>query len=527
MSETPQEHNFSLGHDDAKNNTHDEPQNSEQVPDEELHWKRAHPLSPLASSWFILAWIVWITGKELFESGFLESDTSLLESLRDFLTFITSTPKIFVPALLSVVIYYGVTYLGWFFTFFAVGEKFFHLKTGVLVKKNRKANINKIQSIDITSPFLARLFGLSEMTVDVADGDGSALSIKFLKHQHAQQLRSTLLQRITDVKQSQHAAPTREESEDSPTVVLSEEEKLQQFLQQENLPTPTAVEDSSEQELLRVPPKRLVASLLLDVKVLFQLLILFIFIVINLRELGGYSFSFSNITSIIILFGFASSLFNTFARRYNFRIADTPEGLKIRYGLFDTVTQSVPVSRIQGLQINQSVLWRSLNWYKVVINVAGYGIKDMMNDKKITEELVVLATGEELEKILDMVLPVHEERVTGRWLLYAHGTRGTEAGFRPRVAKLRWLRPLSYRRAGFTLTDKYFILRDGVLYYKLSIIPYQFIQSVDVRSSPLERHYGARTVNIWTIVGPISATNKNIHAEDAQRIVQTHRDVYR
>ena len=59
--------------------------------------------------------------------------------------------------------------------------------TGVVSRQSRRIRVDRLQGIDISQPFVARLFGLAELKMDVAGG-GREGSLAFLTLSEAQEL---------------------------------------------------------------------------------------------------------------------------------------------------------------------------------------------------------------------------------------------------------------------------------------------------------------------------------------------------
>jgi putative membrane protein len=71
--------------------------------------------------------------------------------------------------------------------------------------------------------------------------------------------------------------------------------------------------------------------------------------------------------------------------------------------------------------------------------------------------------------------------------------------------KRAWiLRPLSWRRNGFVLTDHVLIMRRGFIWRKLVVIPLARLQSFGIEQGPVDRALGVAEVHAHTITGRVS-----------------------
>ena len=57
---------------------------------------------------------------------------------------------------------------------------------------------------------------------------------------------------------------------------------------------------------------------------------------------------------------------------WDFRLARDAAALRVRQGLLETRSQTVPLHRVQGVRVTWPLLWRSVGWARARIDVAGY-----------------------------------------------------------------------------------------------------------------------------------------------------------
>ncbi len=118
---------------------------------------------------------------------------------------------------------------------------------------------------------------------------------------------------------------------------------------------------------------------------------------------------------------------------FNFTLAESPRGLRITRGLTNLTSQSVPVNRIQGVKVVQPLLWKPNGWFRVDVDIVGYGQSDGEdNENQATSVLLPVATRAEVDLTLSRVLP-------GLDLAAIHAARATAA--RPLAALVRLLDP--------------------------------------------------------------------------------------
>ena len=87
---------------------------------------------------------------------------------------------------------------------------------------------------------------------------------------------------------------------------------------------------------------------------------------------------------------------------FNFTLAESPRGLRITRGLTNLTSQSVPINRIQGVKVSQPLLWKPLGWYRVDVDVVGYGaVRRRGQRDQATSVLLPVATRDEVDLALE------------------------------------------------------------------------------------------------------------------------------
>ena len=484
-----------------------------EVPAEEkqtsLNWWRAHPLSPLTQMWVIFAVIAWNVGISLYQEWDNDEGDFIArvgESLWQIIAESSFFFKLAIPLFLLAVV---LIYWSWFVTFFAVGSDAVYRRSGLLTKKYRTVNLERIQSIDIVRPFLPRLLGLSQVTVDVADGTDSAFKIEYLKHSVANEFRSSLLRKVREAK----SGGALEVGAQTDTVSDPATTRAADSSAEETESAAT----TDERQLTRLPVGRLVLSILLNLKI--WLILLFTVVSVGTLVWASDNIWGAIVGNLAIVLMAVTTAWNEFNQGFNFRISHSSEGLKIRKGLTNSTTQSVPTGRIQALEIKQPLLWKRLGWFTVTMNVAGYGL-ELKEESVHRSNLMLVATEEEIKKVLPLV-------VAQRWNAqsevetFPRVFSGTIAddGFTPAPASSRWFDPLTYRRNGYLLTPTFLLIRRGLLTRRLTVVPHDCIQSVELSCGPLQRKTGLATLKLHSVEGQITPQAKNIDRDNAKKLL--------
>jgi putative membrane protein len=77
--------------------------------------------------------------------------------------------------------------------------------------------------------------------------------------------------------------------------------------------------------------------------------------------------------------------------------------------------------------------------------------------------------------------------------------------FVPAPRRGRWLRPFSWRRTGYALTPDAVLLRKGLVWRHLVVVPAARIQSLRLEQGPIERALDLTSLTLDTVAGPVSA----------------------
>lgn len=83
---------------------------------------------------------------------------------------------------------------------------------------------------------------------------------------------------------------------------------------------------------------------------------------------------------------------------------------------------------------------------------------------------------------------------------------------------LLWLVPRQVRAIGYAEADDDLVIRRGILFKSMSIVPYGRMQFVDVHQGPLDRHFGISSVQLHTASASTDATLPGLPADEASRL---------
>jgi putative membrane protein len=426
--------------------------------------RRLHPLTPFARGWQVVAVLFVLMANNVISSGRWQ----------------------FLLIGLAIVIPIGSVYgyLSWRFTRWWIEEGVLRLETGVLFRRSRQVRLDRLQAVDIVRPLIARFIGLAELRLETAGAGETEATLAYLSEHEAREVRAELLARAAGLKWQALGPPPDGAGDQLP-------DQLPPALS-------TAAPEAPERVVTQVPTGTLLASLLLDVGTILGAIYLAILVV------AVVWFDAPGLFALLLpaILGLGGATFGTFARYFDFTVATSPDGLRLRHGLLETRSQTVPPGRIQAIRLSQPLLWRRFGWVRLDVNVAGYS-GDSGQAKVST--LLPVAQRPVAVALLDMVLP---------------GVAVDDVPLHPVPSRARWLNPLQWRSLGVGANDAVFVVRSGWVNRKLVVAPHPRTQSVRLTQGPLQRAWRLGSVHLDVTPGPVSVRALDRDVDEGLTIVE-------
>ena len=445
--------------------------------------------------------------------------------------------------------------LSWWRRAYAVDADGVYLRSGILSRKLRTARLPRIQSVDVVHPLLGRIFGLGQLTVEVAGGRNSRVVIGFLTTSELQTLRD----RILDLAAGQidlpgaasedgavHASGTGHDTggiEDLASTAhpegLTPEEATGSEAASAPAPRTSQLRASHFQEhpLYSVDSATLLGSLLRHPMTYTLLLAIVGTLVVGILIIVTDSMTGSEALTIIssyitMVIALATMVWNQFNSAWNFHAAATPSGIRMSYGLTAETSRTLPPGRVHGVGLTGPILWRRKDWWKVDVTVAG---RDERPHDGQTREIgnLLLPVGSRDTALRALWLVVPDLGVPDPDRLLAQALTGrdddgvgdpqapagsAERGFVRISRRGRIFRPLTWRRAAVILTDTCVIIRHGRWRRRVAVFPYERIQSLRVRQGPLARRRSLASLRLDMVAQEVPASITNLDAADAKAL---------
>lgn len=330
---------------------------------------------------------------------------------------------------------YGL--LSWWFTHYSVTDTELRIRTGLLFRRTAHIRLDRIQAVDVTRPMLARVAGVAKLRIDVI-GTEEKDELAFLSEPDAVALRAELLARAAGFAPAEAAG----------------------------------LGEAPQRELLRVPVRDLVVSMLLSLGVWAALAAGLVAPVVVWRLSDNL---WASLAIVLPLLGamWKGSL-GRFLAEYDWTVAESPDGLRLDHGLLDREHETVPPGRVQTVRIVEPLLWRRRGWVRVELAVAG----------SKNGVLVPVATRAAAHALIARVLP---------------GADLAALAFSPSPrAGSRWVVPVWWKGYGLALSEQLFAARHGRLCRRTEIVPHAKVQSVRLSQGPWERVWGVADLHVDT-----------------------------
>jgi putative membrane protein len=341
-----------------------------------------------------------------------------------------------------------VSAVSWAFTGYHVVGRELRVYEGLLWRRTRAIPLERLQSVELVRPLLARLTGLAELRLEVVGAHRTEAPLAFLRVQEATALRSRLLAIRAAAGAATDPVPA------GPAAAVSH--------------PAASPERPAGTTVLAVDTQHLVVSQLLrphwwliPVAVLTP-----IFFLVTGRDLSLITIA-STITAMV---GAALPPVRAIMADWKFTATVEPDGLHLHRGLTETRAQTVPPGRIQAVTVIWPLLWRANGWVRAVMDIAGVPTRREQTDERA--RLLPVGTVEDAQRMLGVALP-------GFWL--------RSVVVAPVPARAYLLAPVRGFGLGYQLNTTVFATRSGVLTRELRLVPYVRIQSVRIRQGPLQR----------------------------------------
>ena len=494
---------------------------TEPVPEPSGEWQRLHPLSPLLRGGVVLLAVLGYAASQLFDNflasfgfGSLFSGPDGAPSDRpgdgggDPFEQAVEHPLLALAVLvLFLGAIAGINWVSWRYSRFRVGGGQVELRSGVLFRQHRQVRLERVQAVELSRPLLARALGLARVVVQSAGGSDSTLTLSFLDLGRAEALREHLLDlagQTDEVDLRPVGAPGG-----VGVGLAGPPGGAGPWYGPDAVAPPLSV--AASRPLLEVPNGRLfVATILHGSTIALGALVAFGLLGAGVRSVGPLALA--GIPALLpVAFGIAWGRVKELLTHGNFHLADAGTGVRVQEGLTDLRATTIPLHRIQALELVQPLWWRPVGWWRIRVNVAGSG---GAGEGEGTRETTLLPVGtlDDARLVLSVLVPGVPSAVWDGAVL----GDGTDDGWPGATRRARWLDPLSWRRNGWSDVATAVVLRSGRLTRRAIAVPHARIQSLTLRQGWLETRLGLATAHVVPAPGPVSPVLAHLDLAQAE-----------
>jgi putative membrane protein len=426
-------------------------------------YRRLSPLTPLVRSFIFVVAAVSAMWRDLFRGELGPFGWVLL-------------------SLLVAGAIYGTA--SWARTKYWIESDELRVDTGVISRQSRRIRIDRLQGIDIVQPFVARLFGLAELRMDVAGGSAREGSLAFLTLTDARELKDMLLARRDAVRGPVDASGSTTGAARVATAAATS-----------TVPLP------ADRVIAQVDLKMLLLSILLSPETVGLLLSAFLFA-------GGSMLTgqWAGLSAMVpVLGGIALVQFRRLSGSYNFSVSETAAGLQVRRGLFELSSQTIALPRLQGVVITEPAMWRPLGWARLDVSIAGY------------------ASGSDGSEgpAASTVLPVGDRRLV-MWLA-SYLLDGVDPDHTPLTkppGRAKWVAPIGRHFMCAGTSEGLVVSREGWLTRRTHVVPHARVQSVRITEGPWQRLLGLADLHVDSPPGPVNVRARHRVARECRQLLE-------
>jgi putative membrane protein len=353
---------------------------------------------------------------------------------------------------ISVIIYAGLLLLGglggfisWLVTRWRIAEGNLQIETGFIRRQSLRIPLARIQAVDVISPLSGRFLGLAEVRVVSAGRGAEHGRLAYLTAAQAPVVRARLLALAHGLEVGTPEPPS--------------------------LP------------LLHVQNGLLLPALLMRSQVLAPILIAIAAVAaIAAAPLVGVG-ALGSAVSVLVISGLGVA--RAFNEDFDFAISEAGDGVRLDRGLLQRRHETIPYGRIQAVRVVEPFFWRVFGWARLEVDVARQSVsREADRDaQQVARTLIPVASRDQALWLLARVMPD------------AHPNPPPNAG-PPSRARLK--APLSFHFLAAWFGQRYMYARTGRLQKSTIIVPLVKVQSVRLKSGPLQRAFHVATVDVDT-----------------------------
>lgn len=385
------------------------------------------------------------------------------------------------------------------------------ISSGVFSRREREIPLRRVQNVDVTRSFVARLLGIAVVDVETAGGGGTEANLRFVGGEEADRLQEAIREKRAALQREESAEAASEEAEAAEPTAGGE-----------------TLFELSDRDLL------LYGALSFDPRLASGVVALATFLAPTFGDrvsLSGLGVAAVVGLAVVAALGlWAASAVARIVQFYGFRLRRVGDDLRYERGLLSRRDGTIPLSKLQTVAVEENVLMRRWGFASLAVETAGYAPGSQPSGG--SEAAIPIAPREDVLSLARTLEPFHDfeverpperarKRYVRRYLLV--GLAVVAAGFLVDqfLASVPWYAAgvllllawpaarLSHRHRGYELGPDHVVTQGGFWNRSTRIVPYRRIQTVIRRQTVFQRRWRLATVIFDT------AGSRSISAGDA------------
>jgi len=398
------------------------------------------------------------------------------------------------------------------------------IRSGVFSRREREIPLRRVQNVDVTRSFVARLLGIAEVDVETAGGGGTEANLRFVGREEAQRLQEEVRERRRATRDD---ADEVEDTAEGETATETEER---------------AADERRGETLFELSDRDLVlyGFLSFDPRLLSGIAALAPFVaptVVDRVNLSGFGLAVIGAVLLVGALGvWVVSAVARIVRFYGFRLRRVGDDLRYERGLLERRDGTIPLSKLQTVSVEENVLMRRYGFASLAVETAGYAPGSSPSGGSeaavpIAPREDVLALAQSLEPFDDFEVSRPPERARTRYVrryaLAGLGALAVAFLVSRYLVAFPWyavalLIPLAvpaarlaHRNRGLDLGGDHVVTQAGFWRRQTRVVPYRRVQTVIRRQTVFQKRWDLTTV-IFDTAGSRSIAGADAAAIDRE-----------
>ncbi len=422
---------------------------------------------------------------------------------------------ILIAVLFGIITFPAIFMTYYFFTFHITPGEIV-IRSGVIAKKQRNIPIRRVQNIEINQNFVQRILGLAKVRIETAGDIQTEGNLEFVSVRNAEDIRKV----IGDFKDKKELQETPE-TDDGAEPVRAEQDYADEAAGEKG--HGKVIFRLGIRELLYYGMLRFRPVILIPVFAIVQYMNIipenyndlqnnFLAEYIKGLESSELMANIAIALALTFILSWIAEIFLTFNKYYGFTLVRDGNKLNAEHGLFSKRKGTIPLKKMQSMVITSNVITRFFGYFGLDIQTAGIGGKDNKSETAVPigrkDSIIALAKRIKNFEFPEVFRNVSKSTIKRAFVRYSFMVLPYIAiawyffdwavwGFT--VIPFLYLAALvRYYFRGYYFQDGFVIIKQGFFYQKISIIPIEKIQTINMVETFFQRRLGLATLNIDT-----------------------------